>query len=145
MSEPECVQIDRIIDVARGAAPFGPSQRENREATRIPYTSDVAMVVVSPSGAKLSPHLLNCENISTGGLCVMSPSELPVGSRGGVLIMKSDGEVVVLGAKVVYANSGGAGRFECGLEFERETSLVTMDDFRDPVGNLPQIGPAKAA
>ena len=145
MSEPEYLQIDRIIDVARGVAPCGPSQRENREATRIPYTSDVAMVVVTPSGAKASPSILNCENISTGGLCVMSHTEIPAGSRGGVLIMKSDGDMVVLGAKVIYSNSRGAGRFECGLEFERSTSLVTMDDFRDQIGTLPQIGPAKAA
>ncbi len=145
MSEPETIQIDRIIDVARGAAPTGPSQRENREATRIPYTSDVAMVVVTPSGAKVSPRILNCENISTGGLCVMSHTELPVGSRGGVLILKSDGDMVVLGVKVVYANSRGPGRFECGLEFERVTSVVTMDDFRDHIGTFPQIGPAKAA
>ncbi len=145
MSEPEYLQIDRIIDVARGVAPCGPSQRENREATRIPYTSDVAMVVVTPSGAKASPSILNCENISTGGLCVMSHSELPVGSRGGVLIMKSDGDIVVLGAKVVYTNARGPAGFECGLEFERTISLVTLDDFRDQIGKLPRIGPAKAA
>ena len=145
MPEPESIQIDRIIDVARGAAPAGPSQRENREATRIPYTSDVAMVVVTPSGAKVSPNILNCENISTGGLCVMSHTELPVGSRGGVLIMKSDGESVVLGALVVHVNDRGRSGFECGIEFETEPSVVTLLDFQDAAGNLPQIGHARAA
>ncbi len=138
-------QIDRIIDIARGAAPAGPSERENREACRIPYTGTVAMIMIRPAGTTTEPILVACENISTGGIGVLSAQELPVGSRGGVLIMKSDGESVVIGARVVHVNDRGPDGFECGIEFETEPSVVTLLEFQDTAGNLPKIGYAKAA
>ncbi len=137
--------IDRIIDIARGAAPAGPSERENREACRIPYTGTVAMIIIRPAGTTTEPTLVTCENISTGGIGVLSAQELPVGSRGGVLLMKSDGESVVIGARVVHVNHRGPNGFECGIEFETEPSAVTLLDFQDAAGNLPQIGRSRAA
>ncbi len=137
--------IDRIIDIARGAAPAGPSERENREACRIPYTGTVAMIIIRPAGTTTEPTLVTCENISTGGIGVLSAQELPVGSRGGVLLMKSDGESVVIGARVVHVNDRGPDGFECGIEFETEPSAVTLLDFQDTAGNLPQIGRSRAA
>ena len=137
--------IDRIIDIARGAAPAAPSERENRDACRIPYTGIVAMIMIRPTGTMTEPILVVCENISTGGIGVLSAQELPVGSRGGVLIMKSDGESVVLGARVVHVNDRGPSGFECGIEFETEPAVVTLLDFQDAAGNLPLIGRSKAA
>ena len=136
---------DRIIDIARGVAPAGPSERENREACRIPYAGTVAMIMIRPTGTTTDPILVTCENISTGGIGVMSAQELPVGSRGGVLIMKSDGESVVIGTRVVHVNDRRPNGFECGIEFETEPSAVTLLDFQDAAGNLPQIGRARAA
>ncbi len=137
--------IDRIIDIARGATPAGPSERENREACRIPYTGTVAIIMIRPAGTTTDPTLATCENISTGGIGVLSAQELPVGSRGGVLIMKSDGESVVIGARVVHVNNRGPNGFECGIEFETEPSVVTLLDFQDAAGTLPRIGHARAA
>jgi len=137
--------IDRIIDIARGAAPAGPSERENREACRIPYTGTVAIILIRPAGTTTEPTLVVCENISTGGIGVLSAQELPVGSRGGVLIMKSDGESVVIGARVVHVNDRRPSGFECGIEFETDPSVVTLLDFQDTAGNLPRIGRARAA
>lgn len=138
-------RIDRILDIARGAAPAGPNERENREACRLPYTATVAMIMITPSGEKTAPTLIACEDISTGGIRVRSTTELPVGSRGGVLILKSDGEAVVLGARVVHVHDHRSDGFECGIEFETQPSVVTMLDFQDPAGNMPEIGPARAA
>ena len=59
--------------------------------------------------------------------------------------MKSDGESVVIGARVVHVNNRGPNRFECGIEFETEPSAVTLLDFQDAAGNLPLIGRSKAA
>jgi hypothetical protein len=145
MHQPEANRVDRIIDIARGIAPVGPSERENREATRIPFVIQVALIQVSSSGQKMSPILLNSENISSGGLCVIAPLELPVGGRGAILMQKSDGECVLLGARVVYVNPLDAENFECGLEFEIKPSAISLNDFSDAAGNLPQIGPAQAA
>ncbi len=137
--------LDRILDIARGAAPTGPRERENREACRMPYTGTVAMIMIRPAGTMTEPILVTCENISTGGIGVLSAQELPVGSRGGLLIMRSDGESVVLGARVVHVTDRRPSGFECGIEFETEPSVVTLLDFQDAAGNLPRIGHAKAA
>ena len=138
-------QIDRIIDIARGVAPAGPSERENREACRIPYAGTIAMIVITPSGATAEPIVVTCENISAGGIGVVSPTEIPVGVRGGVLLTKSDGESVVIGARVVHVNDRGPKGFECGIEFETQPSIVSLLDFQDATGNLPEIGRARAA
>ena len=145
MSQSELSRIDHIIDVARGAAPSGPSERENREATRIPYQAQVALIQIAPSGDKMPPVMFTSENISMDGLCLVSAQEMSVGTRGAVMIMKSDGESVLISARIVYANSRGPNVFECGVQFENEPTVVTMDDFRDAGGNMPMVGPAKAA
>jgi hypothetical protein len=145
MPHPETSRVDRIIDIARGVAPVGPGERENREATRIPFASQVALLPISTSGQKAPPIILTSENISSGGLCVIAPLELSVGGRGAILMQKSDGECVLLGARVVYVNPIDVEVFECGLEFEIKPSAVSVDDFCDPAGNLPQVGPARAA
>ena len=107
MPKPDPRRIDRIIDIARGAAPPGPGERENRETAREPYTGPVALVQFRPSGDMTAPVTLPCQDISIGGLGVVSPRELPIGARGAVLMLRSDGEPVVLGARVVYANHRG--------------------------------------
>ncbi len=34
---------------------------------------------------------------------------------------------------------GGKGDFECGLEFEPSSQVVTLDDFRNTNGQLPEV------
>jgi hypothetical protein len=145
MPQPEFSQVDRIIDIASGSAPAGPSERENREATRVPFVGHVALLQRSSSGEKHRPILLVSDNLSSGGLCVIAGHELPVGGRGAILLLKSDGEPVILGARVVYVNALGPKGFECGLEFAPPPSDVSIDDFCDAAGDLPQVGPARAA
>ncbi len=135
-------RIDRILDVARGVAFRGPSERENRELTRIPFDGHVALVVLLPTGEKAPPVSLAAQDVSSGGLCVIAPQELAVGGRGAILILKSDGEAVILGARVVYANWLGVPGFECGLEFELQPSGVSLEDFLDAEGNLPRLAAA---
>lgn len=138
-------RIDRLIDIARGAVTAGPRDREKREASRIPYSGRIAFIRLTPTGEKAAPTLLGADNISCGGLCAYGPRELSVGSRGAVMIEKSDGEKVVLGVRVVYANSMGPTGFECGFEFELQPPVVALEDFRDERGDLPLLGGAKAA
>jgi hypothetical protein len=145
MTHADAIRIDRIIDTARGVAPAGPGERYNREANRIPYAHEVALMPINAAGRKGAPILLTAENISSGGLCVISDRELSVGGRGAILMQKSDGERVMLGGRVVYVNALGEGCFECGLEFEIRPSIASMDDFPGAVGTLPATGAARAA
>ena len=103
------------------------------------------MILIAPSGAKTAPCIVACENVSIGGIAVLSAEELSIGSRGGVLIMKSDGESVVIGARIAHVNDRGPNGFECGVEFETQPSVVTLLDFQDAAGNLPELGHARAA
>ena len=100
---------------------------------------------ITPAGRKGRPVILPGVNISSGGLCVISAVELPVGGRGAILMQKSDGDCVVLGARVIYVNPLSPKSFECGLEFGIAPSAVSLDDFCDASGELPQVGPARAA
>ena len=136
MPDPNNSRIDHIIDIARGASPVGPIDRENREATRMPFDGPIELVLISSKGEKSAPITVSGSNISHGGVCVVCKRDLMVGSRGGILIGRSDGEMVVLGVKIIYSNSW-AQAFECGLEFEALAPAVSMDDFRDRNGNLP--------
>lgn len=145
MTHPDAVRIDRIIDTALGVATIGPGERSNREANRIPYHRQVAMLPIKAGKKKSPPIILTAENISSGGLCVISDRELSVGGRGAVLMQKSDGESVLLGGRVVYVNALGEGCFECGVEFEMPPSAASMRDFHDAAGYLSWIGPARAA
>ncbi len=144
---PDANRIDRILDLARGAAPAGPGERDNRDPARMPYVAPVAMVQFRPSGDKSSPVTLTCQDISIGGLGVISPRELPVGCRGIVLMLRSDGEPVLLGARVVHASPAGPRQYECALEFEIPPPAVevSLDDFRDARGDLPRLTITRAA
>ena len=137
--------IDHIIDVALGVVPQGPTNRENREATRVPYNGHVSLIRFTPTGKRTEPLLLESENISSGGLCVRLPEELPVGCRGVVMLSRSDGERVILLAKVVYCNAPDAFSYECGLEFEPPSVAVSFEDFKDGQGNMPEVGLSRAA
>jgi PilZ domain len=139
-------RIDRIIDVARGAAPAGPDEREHREATRIPYNGHIALVELTPDGNATPPVLMTCQDISAGGVGAISRRHLSAGARGAILIQKSSGEGVVLSARIVHCRAIGQDKFECGIEFERDAAPpVSLDDFRAAGGELPRLGPARAA
>ena len=137
--------IDRIIDVARGVIPSGPGDREDRESTRLPYRREVALVQITSAGEKTPPAILRGDNISAGGICLLSKRELDVGRRGAVLLLKSDGEAVVIGAQLVHCETFGPQEFECGFEFELQMTAVTLEDFQDAAGKLPDLRPARAA
>jgi hypothetical protein len=145
MTHPDAIRIDRIIDTARGVAPAGPGERNNREVNRIPYARKVALVPINATGRKGIPIVLTAENISSGGLCVISDRELSVGGRGAILMQKSDGERVLLGGRVVYVNALGEGCFECGLEFEIRPSIASTGDFQNAAGALLANESARAA
>ena len=142
MPDPNNSRIDHIIDIARGASPVGPIDRENREATRIPFNAPIVLVLITSKGEKSAPITVSGSNIGHGGMCVVCKRDLMVGGRGAILIPRSDGEPVIIGVKVIYANAWSQA-FECGLEFESQVPAVVMDDFRDADGKLP--GHAQAA
>jgi len=138
-------RVDHIIDIARGAAPVGPGERENREAKRVPYHGQIAMVLIEADGEKRPAIILDCQDISTGGIGAVAPEQIARGTRGAILIRKSNGDPVLLGGRLVYSRPRNPRGFETGIEFELDPPAVLMDDFRDASGKLPNIGSVRAA
>ena len=142
MSSSNARLIDEVIDIARGVSFPGRFGREQRDTARLPFNGMVAYVRITPVGELAPPVLLAAGDISVGGMCVRSPETLPVGSRGAVLVSRSNGEPVVLAAKVVHCNQVGTCKFECGLEFEVALPAATIRDFHDGDGKLPDVARA---
>jgi hypothetical protein len=137
--------IDRMIDIASGATDSPPDDIENRGTRRMPFEAPVAFVQWTPSGGKSIPTLVATKNISSSGMCVVSRYMLHVGHEGVVLIQRGSGEEVLLGVRVVHCEYVGEMQHESGLEFIAVPSNLSLEDFRDEHGNMPQLRPGKAA
>jgi hypothetical protein len=145
MASTELSVIDRLIDVARGEAEPEPEDRENRGTRRCPYEGRVALVQIVPDGGKSIPTVVTCKNMSAGGMCVRSKFMLHVGHEGALLVQRSSGEVVMIGARVVHCAYVGNMMHESGIEFIALAEAFAMDDFRDDDGRLPELGMRRAA
>jgi hypothetical protein len=145
MSEPDPTSIDHIIDIARGTTAADACDRENRLTRRRPYDCAVALVQITPDGGKSIPTVVRCKNISAGGMCILSRYMLHIGYEGAVLLMRSTGEPVIVGAKVVHCKYIGDMLHESGIEFIRPSVNFAMDDFCDEQGNMPRLETSQAA
>ena len=137
--------IDRVIDIARGTVHATTIDWEHRAFKRRACDGWVALVHVDQNGEKTPAITLRSEDIGAGGMRVYSWHELPVGTRAGMLLRKTNGEPVLLGARVVYCCSRGRIDFECGLKFAPMPSIININDFREPDGALMDLGPALSA
>jgi hypothetical protein len=145
MSNSDLNMIDRIIDVARGAAPADSADQENRTTRRVEYDGPLALVQITPDGGKSIPTIVQCKNISAGGMCIYSRYMLHVGYEGAVLMQRSNGEPVILGVKVVYCKYIGDMRHESGIEFIEPATVFMMQDFCDEQGNMLRLDSHRAA
>lgn len=132
-------QLDRVIDMARGAIPKDDSNSENRHDRRLPCTEKAALVQRTPGGGKTICTVINSKDISPGGMCVLSRYMLHVGHEGAILISRSNGEQVIIGVRVVHCRYVGNHCHESGLEFLESANGFTLLDFKDQQGNMPQI------
>ena len=134
-------RIDQMIDLARGAIKPGPEQHENRDTRRHPFSGRVALVQRLPDGGKSVPLVVMTRDFSAGGLRIASRYMLHVGHRGAILLMRSTGEPVLIGVRVAHCRYVGDMNHESGLEFLPEVGGLTLDDFRDKAGQLPELTP----
>jgi hypothetical protein len=145
MSEHDPASIDHIIDIARGISAADTADREHRQTRRMPYDRAIALVQITPDGGRSIPTIVRCKNISAGGMCIHSRYMLHIGYEGAILMMRSNGEPVILGAKVVHCKYIGDMLHESGIEFIRSSVNFTMDDFCDEQGNMPRLDGPRAA
>jgi hypothetical protein len=137
--------IDHIIDIARGAAVADSADQELRQTRRVPFDGKVALVQITPDGGKSIPTTVRCKNVSAGGMCVQSRYMLHIGYEGAVLMLRSNGEPVIIGARVIHCKYIGDMLHESGIEFIEPTVNFMMDDFCDEQGNMPRLERPRAA
>ena len=139
MGKQDVFTIDRLIDIASGAAQTDPALEEGRGDRRFPYNGLVAFVQMTATGGYSIPTVLHCVNMGQRGLGVISRYMLHVGHKGAVLLRRSNGELIVLGATVVHCTYKGDMKHECGLALTSEPVGFSLEDFRDRQGNLPKL------
>ncbi|MDY7109914.1 MAG: PilZ domain-containing protein [Planctomycetota bacterium] len=145
MAAQDLTSIDHIIDIARGATAPDPVDQEHRQTRRIPYDGTVALVQITPDGGKSIPTVVRCRNVSAGGMCIHSRYMLHIGYEGAILMMRSNGEAVIIGAKIVHCKYIGDMLHESGVEFIPSSVNFMMDDFCDEQGNMPRLEQPRAA
>ncbi len=131
--------IDRIIDFARGSIDIAPVDAENRRTIRCEHCAPIGFVQWTPDGGKSIATVVHTKDMSSSGLCVVSGYMLHVGHEGAILMLRSNGEEVILGVKVVHCSYVGEMKHESGLSFVEMSNEFSMDDFRDQHGNMPEL------
>ena len=93
----------------------------------------------TPDGGKSIATVLRCKDISSSGLSILSRYMLHVGHEGAILILRSNGEEIMLGVKVVHCSYVGDMNHESGLRFIELSAEFSLGDFRDQHGNMPEL------
>ena len=145
MTSQEFNPIDRLIDIATGRVEPEGDDMEQRGTRRHGTDAWVALVQITPSGGRSIPVAVRCKNISAGGMCIVSRYMLHVGYQGAILMRRSDGELVLIGVRVVHCSYVGKHEHESGIEFTPDTGGIEMSDFEDETGELPCMEPREAA
>ena len=139
MSNNRMHDIDRILDVARGAIEGEPMDVENRRTVRTPYGEAIGFVQWTPDGGKSIATVVRGKDISSSGLSILSRYMLHVGHEGAILILRSNAEEIMLGVKVVHCSYVGDMNHESGLTFIKLSEQFSLDDFRDQHGKMPEL------
>ena len=140
--------IDQLIDIASGDADPQAGDAldaENRSRRRLDWTGPLAFVQWTPEGVKSIATIVQCRNISSTGLSVVSRYMLHTGHEGVVLMKRSNGEEVMLGVKVVHCSYVGDMNHQSGLRFIDVPDRFSLDDFRDEQGNMLRVDLDRAA
>lgn len=132
--------VDQVIDgiLKEASEQDAPRETENRNNDRHPYNGFVVLILLDQTGNASSPLLLRAEDISTGGIGIVSRHMFHIGSIGAVQMLRSDGKTALIGVKVKHCRYTGDMRHHSGLEFIPVPARIkeahfTADDGRKPL------------
>jgi hypothetical protein len=131
-----------MIDLAVGESTGKPRRAERRSNKRLSYDALVALVLLSSGGEKSEAVVLRAKDISFGGLRVMGRRELALGARGAVQLMRSNGQMAVVGATVQHCQyNPDAHGYEIGLQFVALPRALSPRDFLDGKSRMKLLDP----
>lgn len=108
---------DRLIDAIAGKSTTAHAAGNRRKEPRLEYDAKVALIMISPTGHFGTPAMVQGMDLSLDGMCVISRSMMYEGSIGAVQLVRSNGEMAVVGAQVCHCTYVGAMQHRVGLKF----------------------------
>ena len=132
---------DRLIDVAAGVEQTSASEPERRMQSRVEYDALVAMMIVDECGVCSEPFVVRANDISLGGLSVVSGRYLPAEAQTVVQLVRSDGTSALVGASVRHCRTMRPAEHHIGLAFGSMPDTVNTEDFLDEHGQLRLLDP----
>jgi hypothetical protein len=108
---------DRLIDIASGKINPAALSSDRRNRRRIPFDATVAVVLMGPDDRIGRPMALQAKDISIGGMCVTSRKMLYPGSRGAMQLVRSNGQMAIVGVQVQHCRYAGEMQHHIGFKF----------------------------
>jgi hypothetical protein len=143
-------QVDQIIDAAASIAPGACPIDDRRQNRRLPYNAPVAMQFLARDGAKQPPITGRGRDLSASGIKIDCDSSVPAKSTGVIQLVRSNGQIALIGVKVMYCRPDDASRSHTlGLQFAPLPESIAIADYCDQQGKLklldPSLRPPRAA
>lgn len=124
-------KTDRLIDVASGVEDDTQTVAERRSRDRHPYEETVAIMLLNPDGKKCGPLVAQAQDISRGGIRVVTRQMIHVGTQGAIQLRKSGGSTVLVGVEAIHCRYIGDMEHHTGLRFAPLPNGLSGSDFDD--------------
>ena len=132
---------DQFIDIAAGVRKLDHALTDRRNIRRVPYRDYVALLLISPTGDRGRPIVLRARNISVYGISVVSRHMIYPGSVGAMQLLRSDGQLALVGVRVKVSRYIGNMEHHTGMAFMPLPHGVTAEEFLDRNGRLVLMDP----
>jgi hypothetical protein len=140
VNDPRAI-ADRLIDIASGRTKVQTIGVDRRKLRRVEYHDYVALLLISPTGDRGRPFVLRARNISLYGISVVSRNMLFPGSYGAMQLLRSDGELALVGVRVKASRYIGNMQHHTGMAFVPLPDGVSAEEFLDRQGRLVLMDP----
>ena len=134
---------DRVIDSLSGVESEAKKmlRGDRRAKSRHPYCASVGLMLISPTGYRFAPIVLQARDLSIFGISVISQQMIHPGSDGAVQLVRSDGTIAIVGGVVRHCRYLGGMLHATGIEFGPLPYGLETSEFLDADGRLELFGP----
>lgn len=128
--------IDRLIDLAEGKTTMTAFESERRSRKRVPYDATIALVLVEPDSRVGRPMALKGRDLSVGGISVISRSMMYPGSRGAMQLVRTNGQMAIVGVQVRHCRYVSDMQHHVGFKFIPLAEEMDARAFLDRRGRM---------
>jgi len=132
---------DHFIDLAADGDAVAEPGVERRTQNRVTYDALVAVMPVESDGSGAEPFVARANDISLGGLSIVSGRFLPDDKTVVVQLVRSNGSTALVGAKVRHCHTVRPVEHHIGLAFTQLPGDLDVQRFLDENGCLRMFDP----